>query len=404
MYYFAFRDNDPTAMKGLAGFFLGLPVSQLITEKALAASFLDSGFTPIIIHKTSMERAQNIISSKFGEHLLDDASVYFILAYDAWPQKPLLHKQVRHGVLDNQRILKAIQKIGKNLNGLSQQNGHRACLNAGLNGVQAIEFVRRLGMNSLPLLKLANDIDESLKIPASALKSISSTRLRARLDVIECSGRSSVRKTFLPSFANYALRECEARENLAPILSFVDEVIDSGENFFVTPLYKVPNVPGPNSLRLVSISHARVAIDVMRGLYECGYASLDCNPHSIVYDFHGNPRVIDLEYIHRYETRPGSFEASYDIKGLPKDSKLPGAHIAGSFDQRWKPWIGVSYDDLMRQPISVLRTKRLLFVVTHRLPRLMTVTVRDFIRIIRDFTIGIFYRYLLRKYPNYLGC
>jgi len=390
-------------MKGLAGFFLGIPVSQLITEETLASSFLDSGFSPIIIQKTSIERAQKIISSKFGEHLLDDASVYFILAYDAWPQKPPLHKRARHGVLDNQRTLKAIQKIKKNLNRLSQQNGLRVCLNASLNGAQAIEYVQQLGMNSLPLLKLAADIDESLKIPASALQSISSTRLRARLDIIEMSGRCCVRKTFLPSFSDYALRECEAREKLAPILSFVDKVIDSGANFFVTPLYKTPNLPGPNSLRLISINHARAAIGVMRGLYECGYASLDCNPNSIVYDEHGNPRVIDLEYIHRYENRPRSFETSYDIQGLPKDSKLPGAHIAGSFDQRWKLWIGVSYDDLIRQPIAVLRIKRLLFVVTRRFPRLMTVTVRDFIRMLRDFVIGVFYRYLLRKYPNYLG-
>jgi hypothetical protein len=112
--------------------------------------------------------------------------------------------------------------------------------------------------------------------------------------------------------------------------------------------------------------------------------------------------VVDMEYVHRYESRSVSFETSYDIEGPPKGSDLPGAHIADSFDRRWKPWIGVTFNDLIVQPPAVLWAKRVMFVCTRRVPRLAVVMLRDGIRVLRDVIIGCIRRFVLRRYPEYL--
>jgi hypothetical protein len=390
-------------MRGLAAFILALPDNRIITEVELATAFIDTGFTVIASRQLSIDQTCATLSLDFGATISRANHVHLIIAFDAWPRTPPVHKQLRYGSLDNERLLKAIQRVGKYFNCSRGWNSAPPCISASLNGTQAANIMKKSGMNITAVLQLARNIDESVNTPAVSVKQIASARLRARLDIVDIDGRRLVRKTFIPSFSEYGARECAVRDKLSPTLSFLDQILDSGTNYFVIPHYHVPCLPGPNSLRLVSVSHARSAIDVMTGFYESGFALLDCNPHSILYAENGEPRVIDLEYVHEYKTRPTSFEVSYDIQGPPKDSELPGAHIAGSFDQRWKPWIGLSFNDLNTQSVPILHVKRIIYVLTRRLPRLVWTIVRDSLRVFRDLIIGCARQYLFRRHPNFIS-
>lgn len=391
-------------MRGLTAFVLVLPVGHSVTDNELANAFLDTGFTVLATRGLTDEQARSVLSSDCRVAITRAGQLHLIVAFDAWPQTPMTHKRLRHGSLDNQRTLKAIQRAGMRL-GCSRRRikkNHLPRFGATLNGAQALETAKACGLDVPTLLASAKTIVDSVRVPDSVVQEIPSVRLRARLDIVAAAGCNVVRKTFLPSFAAYAGRESKARAVLAPTIAFVDPVLDAGQNYFTIPLYHAPELPGPNSLRLLPISHARTAIKVMREFYESGYALLDCNPHSILYATDGSPRVVDLEYVHKYEARPVRFEDSYDVKGPPKGSTLPGAHIADSFDRRWRPWIGLTFEDLMRRSVAVLRLKRAIFILTRRLPRLVSVTVRDGVRVLRDLMIGCVRQYLLRRHPDRL--
>ncbi len=388
-------------MRGMAAFILDLPDGREVADEAVSDAFVDTGFSVLAIRGLTAAQAKLAMSSAWAEPAA--GSTRLIVAFDAWPRTPALAERLRHGPLDNQRTLKALRRVRKRLGCARRRGAGRAYLTVTVNSAQAVETARECGLQTAALESAATSIVESVSLPVPVVRQIASGYLRARLDVIEAGGRQVVRKTFLPSFAGYARREIEARARLAPILPFVDPVLEAGDNYFTIPLYRAPVLAGPNSLRLHPLAHARKAIEVMRGLYESGYAMLDCNSHSILYAPDGSARVVDMEYVHKYDIRPATFEESFDVAGPPVGSKFPGAHIADSFTRRWKPWIGVSFEDLMGRPAAVLFAKRVAFVLARRVPLLLSVSLRDGFRTLRDLTIGGVRGFLLHRHPDRLS-
>ena len=387
-------------MRGMAAFILDLPDGREVADEVLSNAFVDTGFTILAIRGLTAAQARLAMSSAWAGPAA--GATRLIVGFDAWPRTASLSERLRHGLLDNQRTLKALRRVGKRLGCARRRRAGRAYLTVTVNGAQAMETARECGLQTADLETAAHSIVESVSPPVPVVRQIASGYLRARLDVVEAGGRQAVRKTFLPSFAEYARREIEARALLSPLLPFVDPVLETGANYFTIPLYMAPVLTGPNSLRLHPLAHARKAIEVMRGLYESGYAMLDCNSHSILYAPDGSARVVDMEYIHKYDVRPATFEESFDVAGPPAGSTFPGAHIADSFTRRWKPWIGVSFEDLMGRPAVVLFCKRAIFVLARRLPLLLSVSLRDGFRTLRDLTIGCVRAFLLRRYPDRL--
>lgn len=349
-----------------------------VSDAQLAAALSDGGVVPLGHWRIDGDRTTAILGRSFA------AGSVVLLCFDPWPEPPRLRHRLSYHGLDNVRAIRVFKRLARTL-----RLGKRDSVWVTRNSTAAHAVLRQAGLDGRSIAAAVDAIVQAVELDHHALAPIASARLRARLDLVQLGGTTVVRKTYLPHVAEFARRECDGRRALAGRVPAVDGVVAQGANWFCLPVYRAPSLPGPNHWRLVPLDHARHAVAVARQLYEAGYAMLDCNPHAILYADDGTPRLVDLEYLHKYEVRPASFEDSWDITGPPAGCDVPGSHIAGSFTQRWRPWIGVTYDELMTAPPAVLARKRFFFVLRNRLPRLLFVVLRDGIRMLRDIALGM---------------
>ena len=111
-----------------------------------------------------------------------------------------------------------------------------------------------------------------------------------------------------------------AAEQFAPRDPHFLPLLAAGENYLVWPYVEDTLHFSPHHGRhgrLLPLRVAREAIAALRFVWEQGYALLDARPDNLLVDRNGQVYLIDLEFLHRYETRPASFDESYDIAGVP---------------------------------------------------------------------------------------
>jgi hypothetical protein len=113
----------------------------------------------------------------------------------------------------------------------------------------------------------------------------------------------------------------------------------------------------------MSVDVALQAIVALRQVYEAGYALVDASIDNLLIDRREGLKLIDFEFLHRYEQRPSSFAEGYDIAGCPRDfaGDLP---VGGSKNYRthWQPYIGLSLDSLLNDPAWLQTIKRTVYV------------------------------------------
>ncbi|MGH6948226.1 MAG: hypothetical protein ACREDZ_12925 [Kiloniellales bacterium] len=308
----------------------------------------------------------------------------YALALDALPQRPAKRLAVRYRGLDNARLERAQRRLRRSL---ARATGARLLVTR--NAETAARLAEALLPEGARLLAEARQACERFATRPQGRLLAGSVGLRAALELVDGPAGPRVRKTAKPGFAGYLARELSARRELGGRLAAVDPALAGGEDFVELPLYRALPLPSLNGLRLLPVAHARAALGALEELYRAGYAHLDGNPGSLVYDAGGRPKLIDFEYLLRYDARPASFEEGYDIAGPPPDYDGPGAGIAASFTSRWQEWIGLDYEQIRRDPSWVQGLRRLGYRLTGRLPRLLSRPARDGLRWARDWILAL---------------
>ncbi len=288
-----------------------------VTDAQVAAALSDGGVVPLGHWRIDSDRTAAILGRPFAE----DSIV--LLCFDPWPEPPLLRHRLSCRGVDNARAIRVFKRLVRGLHLRRRRN----TLWVTRNSVAVHAVLRQADLDGPSIAAAVDAVVQAVRLSPPALAPIASARLRARLDLVQLDGMTAVRKTYLPHAAAFSRRECEGRRALAGGVPAIDGVLAEGDNWFCLPLYRAPKLPGPNDWRLVPLAHARRAVAVARQLYEAGYAMLDCNPHAILYAEDGTPRLVDLEYLHKYEVRPPSFEESWDIRGRPRAAVFPAATL-----------------------------------------------------------------------------
>jgi hypothetical protein len=189
---------------------------------------------------------------------------------------------------------------------------------------------------------------------------------RAKIEVVERAGRTVVRKTFKPHQQQYCQREAAALRELHSVVPEIPPVLESDRLSITLPFYDNVLSYRRSSGKLLPLEVARRAMAALRKVYEAGYAQIDASIDNILVDRHEGLKLIDFEFCHRYDSRPPSFEQSYDIAGVPED--YPGEQPRGgakNYDRNWRPYIGLSYRSLQQDPPWLQHVKRSVYFVTH---------------------------------------
>ncbi|MBV9575528.1 MAG: protein kinase family protein [Gammaproteobacteria bacterium] len=173
---------------------------------------------------------------------------------------------------------------------------------------------------------------------------------RSTIELKEKGSERLVVKTFNPSFEKYFLRELIAYITLQDQVSFIPKLMFTQVNQLVLE-YIDFDAPSQNFLIM---NNMKKICEVIHQLWELGYAHLDLHPDNFVIDKKGKIYLVDYEFLHKYERKPGSIYNSYDILGHPDPLSwgLKSKSSATYIDKIWKERVGM--------PLSELATNQLL--------------------------------------------
>ncbi|WP_265523740.1 hypothetical protein [Oerskovia flava] len=150
------------------------------------------------------------------------------------------------------------------------------------------------------------------RAPDGTIKNLSRGR-RARVDVVAGARGLLVRKTFAPPFGRFLEREVAALRDLAGRVDAVPPLVDAGPDWFECPFYE--DSLGQHTGRLLPLAVVRSMVAVLRELHGLGYDLVDAKPTNFVLDHQRGLKIVDFEFLHRYEGDPPPFARSANFVG-----------------------------------------------------------------------------------------
>ena len=192
---------------------------------------------------------------------------------------------------------------------------------------------------------------------------------RAKVEVIEYDNQLAVKKTFKPGCEKFFQREAFVSQCFADDSSAIPTLLDCGANYLVYPYYDDVLKFRNRQSKLLPLAIAKQSLQTLKFFYDRGYALIDFQPANIIVDRTSGLKVIDFEFLYQYQNLPESFEQCYELTGIPDDfvGDKPSFKLPMSYQVRWKPYVGLSLDSLLHDPVWLQHIKRFGFAIT-RLP------------------------------------
>ncbi len=165
---------------------------------------------------------------------------------------------------------------------------------------------------------------------------------RAKVEVVDTPQGRVVRKTFAAGYLRHMQRELDALSALGGVVPAVPELVGSGPNWIATPYYQDELAPYWRSRRLLPLPVVRQMVDVLRQVHALGYDLVDAKPQNFVLDPEQGLKIVDFEFLHRYDAEPPPFRESYGLVGTPIG--FAGDMPVGddSYGYRWRRWTGLT--------------------------------------------------------------
>ena len=189
---------------------------------------------------------------------------------------------------------------------------------------QALDYVDILGDPDLVgrLRSVAEGLHDLVRQPFPVVETFLTETRRAQVAVVDHPVHGhAVCKVFRPGASRYFQRELCARTLIAD-LPEMPELLDSGENWLLTRLYRddrshlLRRLPGQRDHQLRPEVSRRLAAFAV-ALNERGRFMLDlCVPNVLCDPVHGL-KVLDLEFLHEYLDEVPPPARSYTLRGIP---------------------------------------------------------------------------------------
>jgi hypothetical protein len=293
-----------------------------------------------------------------------------VIAHDLIPVEPSVAVKERHPNLDNARLL-TTAKIRDLANARLPSSESCNVIHSTDNRAEALAYLNHLMPNETEVvLDEVDRINKQFRTKAPVVRALTQNGRRAKVELIEFANRLAVKKTFRPGCERFLHRELLAYAHFSEERPEFVAVLDHGPDFLVLPYFDDTLRFRRDGPGLVPLKVAKNAIGVLRFLYEKGYAHLDFGFHNVVVDREEGMKIIDLEFLHRYDTRPASFEQSYDVVGPPKDfaGDLPSGRPV-TYETALLPFTGLDLKTLLHAPAWLQHALRFRYCVTRKWPR-----------------------------------
>ena len=303
-----------------------------------------------------------------------------VVAYDVEPIRLTAYRKLRFPQVTNARVLLR-RTMCRAMRRDYPEWGRRRVIDSSDNGRQALEYIGILMPESAAEIKSRiEEIRQAYRTAQPVVKTLTRNGRRAKVEVIEYAGGLAVKKTFKSYQRRHGRREAAAMRQLNPLIPQIPPPLASNRYSVVLPYYDDVLQYSKSSGKLFPLRVAKQAIEVLRKVYEAGFALIDASVENIIVDRKLGLRLIDLEFAYRYGNKPPSFRQSYDIAGRPEDfdGDLPSSG-GTSYAEDWQPYVGLSLDSLLHDPEWLQQVKRFGYYLAH-LPRFLPRRIRHYFR------------------------
>jgi hypothetical protein len=266
----------------------------------------------------------------------------FVVAYDDCPQEPDPDKKRAHPYIKNQNIYlkeKIRFSINNTLPFYKRANPIHSTDDEN-EALEVLEKVNRVHYENISRLVKSRRACKS----APKLVKIKSNS-RSKIEIYNDNGKIYVKKSFRPQYDWHYQNEILAHRDLASKVGHIPNLVDLGENYFVTEF--ITNIlPMTSNREKICIlrKNGMTIVQFMKGMYQLGYALIDFKPENVLIGVDGKILFIDFEFLHKYVVPPKNFKDSYDIVGFPRNSAfpLPGKlkYPGRTWENTWNAYLG----------------------------------------------------------------
>ena len=293
-----------------------------------------------------------------------------IVALDLIPITPSPLVKARFPLLENERTL-VKETIRSRINLRLAPGARYNAVHSSDNLFETAYYLRlALGEEGAGVLRdilaQAATFRRRFKTPEEVVKTLTKNGRRAKLELIRYGDRLAVKKTYLPGRERFLAREVIALRELSAACPQLPRLLDAGDNFIIYPYYEDDLRLDRGGLRLlIPLEVMKTALSAIKFLYERGYAHGDFIPGNLLRDRREGVKVIDFEFLHRYEEKPATFAQSFDLVGFGPEHKgdLP-AQLVPNYATVWQPLVGLSLDKLLYAPPWEQHLLRLHYMLT----------------------------------------
>ena len=268
-----------------------------------------------------------------------------IICFDYHPRKPDKLTRKTHPFVKNHNVMLKYT-IRDYINEEMLYFNHVNSIHSADNEVEAFEYLKLIfPQEADDIKKLADKRREAYRTRFPVLHLYKSYRSRAKIEKIDYHGKQAVKKTFKISFKHYLEREAFAYKHFSELLDTVPPLWEQGDNYIIIPWYdnQLEGTSERNIKKLLR-PHAEQVVRSLYVFYREGYALIGFNTDNLLLTSKNQIKLIDFEFLYRYQSKPQTFLHSYDITGIPKDfdGDLPrGLTGKGhTWKNTWKPVFG----------------------------------------------------------------
>lgn len=188
--------------------------------------------------------------------------------------------------------------------------------------IEALDYIEATAPEILEMVKsTVLSWDSAYKTPEKVIKDVSQHKRRAKVEIIEYQGQKAIKKTYKKGKERFLEREIYAYGKMSKECSFIPPLLDKGENYLIIPYYEKKLLTENKVVKNQYLKRYKKEIfEIITFFYDKGYAMIDFHPGNILITKEGL-KLIDFEFLYKYESKPLNIEDSFDLCGFPEDFK-----------------------------------------------------------------------------------
>ena len=290
---------------------------------------------------------------------------------DFLPQKLTERQKLKSPWLDNARTAYFKNRLREIINESIDEPERYSMLHSSDNHEEALEYLEVFFPEEKDaIVKRAEQMVREFRTEETVLADLTAVGRRAKVELIRHGDAKAVKKTFRPGYEKYLKKELEILKKFSGVRPEVPPILESGQNYFIVPFYESrwdfnKHKWYSSSSCLMPLWAVRQSLDFLKFLYEHNIYLPDAAPGNTIIDEKDGLKFIDFELYRFYTSgeRPGRFEESYDIAGLPEkyhDPFGPGPKPR-SYDRSWRPYTGLDLTSVLHDPAWKAHVKRGVF-------------------------------------------